>query len=101
MVDTCFLICNRLDRPPPVPAVQRTCVDCGAAIWVSMSMQPKVDAGEVLPKCMPCAPWEPEHGTKLTVLPEQVKELSDAGLLRVAGLVLATHERLSRPHRSS
>lgn len=77
------LMCNSLAVWPRVPSNERACAECGAGIWVSSTMTPEVDRGELRPLCPPCMALfiEAQDDVEFEVRAKQTDELAEAGVL--------------------
>lgn len=97
-----MLACRRANTIPVVPAVQRLCVECGYAVWVSLTMAPRVDSGEYPPVCLECLPGVLARQPSVDgqIHPDQIPELRELGILEFTHNFLDTLNRAMQAERN-
>lgn len=94
-----FMWCISGNKIPPVPCVRRRCGDCGGAIWVSRTMVPLADAGELQALCPACSAVrfaDADDGVEFKIHSAQTDELAGLGLLGEADWWITNLNRAGR-----
>ncbi|MET9262368.1 hypothetical protein [Amycolatopsis sp. NPDC004079] len=85
------MLCHSARALPLLPSNARTCAECGTGIWVSMSMTPRVDRGEIRPLCPLCMRrvMDSASDMEFEIPSEQASELAAVGALGAADQLVA------------
>lgn len=85
------VMCVRRHQTPLPGARSGMCAGCGAAIWVSYSLMPRVRSGEMVPLCPDCIlPLLKEKQAEIQLHPDTLRELETVGLREYAQAAVKT-----------
>lgn len=94
-----MLLCSPIawSPVPPIESNLATCDRCDASVWVSLSLYPRVESGELRTVCLGCLPEiVTSEDLDMRLHPDQIAELEKAGIVDEARLTVALFNRMQQ-----